>query len=204
MYLAPDTIGGLNLYAYCLNNPVMYCDPTGHSLILSILIGAIIGAGIGFGGTVVADYVDDGKIFNGSISVGGYIANTLIGGLIGGFAGGIGASTFTFTYPTLGLATTSLGTTSIVVGSATATISGASVLAGVGLLGGLILFASHNRPGNNRVQNKQFKDAVKQAGYNLKDSKVRDKLNELHKYIRKNKLNLGWEELLELINEWLG
>ena len=203
-YLAPDTIGGLNLYAYCMNNPTMYCDPTGHSLILSILIGAIIGAGIGFGGTVVADYVDDGKIFNGSINVGGYIANTLIGGLIGGFAGGIGASTFTFTYPTLGLATTSLGTTSIVVGSATATISGASVLAGVGLLGGLILFASHNRPGNNRVQNKQFKDAVKQAGYNLKDSKVRDKLNELHKYIRKNKLNLGWEELLELINEWLG
>ena len=47
-------------------------------------------------------------------------------------------------------------------------------------------------------------NAVKQAGYNLKDSKVRDKLNELHKYIRKNKLNLGWEELLELINEWLG
>ena len=30
-YLAPDTIGGLNLYAYCLNNPVMYVDPSGHS-----------------------------------------------------------------------------------------------------------------------------------------------------------------------------
>ena len=29
-YLDPETIGGTNLYAYCNNNPVMYCDPTGH------------------------------------------------------------------------------------------------------------------------------------------------------------------------------
>ncbi len=31
-YLEPQTIGGLNLYAYCLNNPVMYCDHSGHFL----------------------------------------------------------------------------------------------------------------------------------------------------------------------------
>ena len=31
-----------------------------------VIIGAIIGAVVGFGGTVVADYVDDGQIFNGS------------------------------------------------------------------------------------------------------------------------------------------
>ena len=30
-YLDPETIGGLNLYAYCLNNPIMYVDPTGHA-----------------------------------------------------------------------------------------------------------------------------------------------------------------------------
>ena len=29
-YLAPDTIGGVDLYAYCNNNPIMYVDPTGH------------------------------------------------------------------------------------------------------------------------------------------------------------------------------
>jgi len=29
-YLAPDTIGGVDLYAYCNNNPVMGYDPTGH------------------------------------------------------------------------------------------------------------------------------------------------------------------------------
>ena len=29
-YLAPDIINGLNLYAYCNNNPVMNVDPSGH------------------------------------------------------------------------------------------------------------------------------------------------------------------------------
>lgn len=30
-YIDPETINGLNLYAYCLNNPVMCVDPTGHA-----------------------------------------------------------------------------------------------------------------------------------------------------------------------------
>ena len=46
-YLDPETIGGLNLYAYCLNNPVMKADPTGTIswLIfgLVVLVGAIVG-----------------------------------------------------------------------------------------------------------------------------------------------------------------
>ena len=29
-YLAPDSIHGLNLFAYCLNNPIMYSDGSGH------------------------------------------------------------------------------------------------------------------------------------------------------------------------------
>lgn len=30
-YLEPESVIGLNLYAYCGDNPVMYVDPTGHS-----------------------------------------------------------------------------------------------------------------------------------------------------------------------------
>ena len=29
-YSDPETLNGLNLYAYCLNNPVMYVDSSGH------------------------------------------------------------------------------------------------------------------------------------------------------------------------------
>ena len=42
-YLEPQTIGGLNLYAYCGNNPIKYCDPTGHFAITAFGIWAIVG-----------------------------------------------------------------------------------------------------------------------------------------------------------------
>ena len=39
---------GVNLFAYCLNNPVMYTDPSGHIVITTaIIIGLIVGAVIG-------------------------------------------------------------------------------------------------------------------------------------------------------------
>ena len=38
-YIAPELLNGLNLYAYCLNNPVMYVDPYGTFF---ISIGATI------------------------------------------------------------------------------------------------------------------------------------------------------------------
>ena len=52
-YLAPDTINGLNLYAYCGNNPVMNVDPEGNSSISMSTIVDILSAlfEIGIGGT---------------------------------------------------------------------------------------------------------------------------------------------------------
>ena len=44
-YLAPDTIGGVDLYAYGLNNPIMYVDSTGHSVVAvlgTIFVGAAL------------------------------------------------------------------------------------------------------------------------------------------------------------------
>ena len=48
-YLAPDTIGGLNLYAYCMNNPISYCDPSGHFAIGTFLIGLAVTSLVGWG-----------------------------------------------------------------------------------------------------------------------------------------------------------
>ena len=40
-YLDPESINGLNLYCYCMNNPIMYVDPSGHSALLVLCIFAV-------------------------------------------------------------------------------------------------------------------------------------------------------------------
>ena len=82
----------MNLYAYCGNDPVNYYDPTGHfvvttTMIIGLAIGAFIGAGVGFGLMVIADYKDDGHIFNGSIGWEKYLQSTLTGAILGGAVG---------------------------------------------------------------------------------------------------------------------
>ena len=42
-YLEPQSFGGLNLYIYCLDNPVMYADPSGNFAISTFGIMATIG-----------------------------------------------------------------------------------------------------------------------------------------------------------------
>ena len=45
-YLDPESINGLNLYVYCLNNPIKYSDPTGHSATLAIILGIVALVGL--------------------------------------------------------------------------------------------------------------------------------------------------------------
>ena len=79
-YLDPEGISGLNLYCYCMNDPVNYSDGSGHmpewlSTTLKIVGGVAIIAGC-----VV-----------GSIFTGGALSVVLVGAAIGATAGGIGA-----------------------------------------------------------------------------------------------------------------
>ncbi|MCI8612370.1 MAG: hypothetical protein HFE48_01550 [Clostridia bacterium] len=88
-YLAPDTINGLNLYAYCLNNPVMNTDPSGTFLLSLFLISTAIGIAVGFGTSVVSQGVTKGW---DNINWGQVALDTAIGGLTGAVGGsGIGA-----------------------------------------------------------------------------------------------------------------
>jgi hypothetical protein len=56
-YLDPESINGINLYMYCGNNPVMFFDQTGHSMILALLIAAGTGLLAGLAGQFTADAI---------------------------------------------------------------------------------------------------------------------------------------------------
>ena len=92
-YLDPEHINGLNLYAYCGNNPVMCVDPTGHktewwqwllagigaALVVTASVLAIVGTGgvaaFGIGALI------------GAASLG--VVGATIGGVVGYVTGGV-------------------------------------------------------------------------------------------------------------------
>ena len=48
-YIDPDTVGGINLYAYCNGDPVDYVDPTGRfpwAIVALIALSGLLGAGL--------------------------------------------------------------------------------------------------------------------------------------------------------------
>ena len=62
-YADPGSFNGLNLYAYCLNNPVNLVDSTGSSaiaILFGILIGALIGGLVGFTTEFVSQAIEKG------------------------------------------------------------------------------------------------------------------------------------------------
>ena len=72
-YLAPDTINGLNLYAYCKNNPVMYLDETGcfaEGLLFQFAVSALCYVGFSIAAIWDKDVKSDmdklGKLFGDS------------------------------------------------------------------------------------------------------------------------------------------
>ncbi len=106
-YLEPEEVGGVDLYAYCYNNPVMYSDPNGHFAISTLLISMALG--FLAGGVISGCFEIGNQIYNngwnlsswdwqqiGLSALGGAVAGMIsavpIGGLAGAFIlGGIGS-----------------------------------------------------------------------------------------------------------------
>lgn len=84
-YLDPENINGLNLYAYCGNNPVMYEDPSGHmpSWLKWLCVGVVAVAAVA--AVVVGTVVTGGTL-------GAVIAGAGVGAIAGGTIGGINAA----------------------------------------------------------------------------------------------------------------
>ena len=87
-YLNPENVNGLNLYCYCYNDPVNYCDPSGCFSITAILIGAAIG----FATSYLSDVIDNTKDGFEWSDFNTFEENWLkyIGSTLGGAIGGLG------------------------------------------------------------------------------------------------------------------
>ena len=77
-YLDPDTINGLNLYAYCGNNPVMRVDENGNSWwdnLWKVIVGVVV----------------IGALVAGSVLTAGTLSVVLAGAAIGAIGGALGS-----------------------------------------------------------------------------------------------------------------
>ena len=92
-YLATESVNGLNLYCYCGNNPVNYCDPSGQAFLahlLKALVSGLVSAGADafgqmiFGGKALWE-IDFGKIAIAGAS--GFVAGLIPGSGFASVAG---------------------------------------------------------------------------------------------------------------------
>ena len=88
-YLDIESANGLNLYAYCGNDPINYKDPSGHLAITTIAI--IAGAIIGFGISATSSIVTQLEEYNGDWSKVNPL-EVFYDGAFGAINGGLAAS----------------------------------------------------------------------------------------------------------------
>ena len=143
-YLDPDSVNGLNLYAYCANNPVMHTDPNGNKWydwllgaisVLSIVGGAIlIATGVGSVAGVALIAAGAGSLIGGGVSVatGGSFAGGWAAGAVAGALIGIGIATGNTFAINIGMSTFNGGITAAMSGQ------GFAVGAGIGFFTGLV------------------------------------------------------------------
>ena len=168
-----ENLNGLNLYAYCLNNPVMKVDPMGTLgwlaiLVISLIAAAAVGGAVYAGVTAYQNGARGWELF-GAIAE-GFFKGAVVGAIISGII-----ALLVYAAPAIGSflgSSFQIGAYLTAAGELVAvTVTGAQIIAaGAATLVSLgIMFSSTNRPGDNRKQNEQYREAMRRLGYSKKD-----------------------------------
>ena len=169
-----ELLNGLNLYSYCLNNPIGYTDESGSSLILiGLILGAIIGGTAG--GVIVNKKAKESGAEGWELV--GWTVLGVFGGALAGGALGAGAGALVGGAAAAGTAIGgSLATGSAFAGGAAVAgtaLVGAGVVAGVGALAGIVEFREHTK--NKRKSNWDKHSGTRSGGPEKKDSRMKYK-----------------------------
>ena len=169
-YLDAESINGLNLYAYCADNPIMNVDPDGtawwHWLLGGLLVVGLTVLTAGVAGVVAAGV--GAAIGVGSALVSATVTGAVIGGLVAGgielVAQGITTNWQSVDYGSLGIQTVSGAASGALSGMA-----GATTLAPlkISLRGGFVAVSGLTSVANGIHKGDSFATIVKNAGMSM-------------------------------------
>ena len=169
-YLDPETINGLNLYAYCNNNPVMNIDPNGnkwwHWVVAAVaVVGITVATVFTAGGAALAIGTALGV---GNALVGATMVGVAIGGLVAGgmelISQGLATNWGRIDWGALAIETftgAAYGATTGMMGATT------SVGLRVGLRGAMVAISGVNSALHGVNSEKSFKDTMRDIGFSM-------------------------------------
>ena len=165
-YAAPESINGLNLYAYCGNNPVMNVDPTGNAWWEWLLGITIIVA------SVALSVVTAGMATPISAALGGGMLGAIVGGAVAGAVGGA-ITGFGISVATQGIFN---GFSNINWGQVGwATLGGAVTGAILGGIGGAVSYLKNTTALYRAVNADELASIKSSAGFSLKTGAMESK-----------------------------
>ena len=130
-YIEPETIGGLNLYSYCGNNPVMAIDPNGTEWWNWVVSGLQIALGLALIATGIGVCFGTTLIFGGILGIITEAFGSQIGGGIGSIVNGSGAISTGLSLFSYGWAGAIAGGVMVLIGAGTMAFGANEIVSGI-------------------------------------------------------------------------